>query len=311
MGPDAWAVALVGPTAVGKSTVAVALAQQWQGSAIEVVNADAMQLYRGLSIGTAKVDQAARTAVPHHLLDLWPVSHRASVVEYRDAARAAIGRITQRQGLPVVVGGSGLYLTAALDDLQVPGTDPRVRAHYEQILAERGAPALHEELRRRDPAAAAEIAPENGRRLVRALEVVELTGSFRARLPRNPPAWIATRWIGLRAEQSALDAAIDARSASMFAGGLLAEVAELAGQGLRDSPTAGKAVGYQEALAVLDGRLSRADAVALTARRTRQLARRQMRWFRRDRRIRWWDVRPGEDPSGIARRIAALLAART
>ncbi len=311
MALDAWAVALVGPTAVGKSTVAVALAQLWRGRAIEVVNADAMQLYRELSIGTAKVDRATTAAVPHHLLDLWPLSHRASVVEYRQAARAAIVGIAQRQGLPVVVGGSGLYLTAALDDLDVPGTDPQVRARYETMLAERGPSALHEELRRRDPAAADQIAPENGRRLVRALEVVELTGSFRARLPRDPPAWIPTRWIGLRAEQAALDAVIDARSAAMFDGGLLAEAAELAEQGLRDSPTARKAVGYQEALAVLDGHLSRADAAALTARRTRQLARRQMRWFRRDRRIQWWDVRPGADPTDVARQIAAWLAART
>jgi tRNA dimethylallyltransferase len=310
MAANGWAVALVGPTAVGKSAVAVELAQQWRGTAIEVVNADAMQLYRGMAIGTAKVDAATRAKVPHHLLELWPVHHRASVVEYRDAARTVVEQIVARAGLPLLVGGSGLYLTAAVDDLQVPATDPDVRARYQAMLAEQGAPALHAQLRRRDPEAAARIAPENGRRLVRALEVVELTGSFQARLPRDPPPWIATRWIGLTAELATLDAAIDARVRQMWEGGLLAEVAALAAQGLRDGPTASRAVGYQEALGVLAGELSPAEAMALTARRTRQLARRQLRWFRRDPRITWWSPPPGADPQIVAGQIAAFLAER-
>jgi tRNA dimethylallyltransferase len=311
MAQQAQAVALVGPTAVGKSDIAIALAQVWRGAAIEVVNADAMQLYRGMVIGTAKVDAAARTAVPHHLLDLWPIDHRASVVEFRDAARAAVGHIVDRRGLPVLVGGSGLYATAVLDDLEVPATDPEVRARYNAMLAEHGATALHAELQRRDPEAAARIAPQNGRRLVRALEVVELTGSFQARLPRDPTPWIGTQWIGLSADLQLLDAAIEARVAAMWERGLLAEVAELAEQGLADGPTASRAVGYQEALGVLSGELTRPEAMASTARRTRQLARRQLRWFRRNPRITWWNVQPGGDPTVPARQIAAFLAQRT
>jgi tRNA dimethylallyltransferase len=300
-------VALVGPTAVGKSAVAVALAGLLAPTEVEILNADAMQLYRGMNIGTAKVDGRTRATVPHHLLDLWPVSHRASVVEYRDAARAMLSAVTGRGGLPVMVGGSGLYLTAALDVLEVPGTDPAVRAHYEAMLTDLGPAALHEVLVHKDPEAAAGIDPANGRRLVRALEVVELTGSFRSRLPQEAKSWIPTRWIGLSADLADLDTAITARVHAMWDAGLVDEVAVLLGQGLRDGPTAGKAVGYREAIAFLDGTLTRAEAVAATALRTRQLARRQLRWFRRDPRIHWLTVRTGSRPAQVAQMAAALV----
>ena len=306
---DGPVVALVGPTAVGKSGAAMALADRLAaGSALEIVNADAMQLYRGMDIGTAKAGAADRARVPHHLLDLWAVTHRASVVEYRDAARDLLRAIGDR-AVPVVVGGSGLYLSAALDDLQVPATDPAVRAHYESLLAEQGAPRLHAELARRDPAAAAGIHPGNGRRIVRALEVVELAGSFRSHLPREVPQWVPTRWIGLRAEPALLDRAIGQRVDAMWAAGLAQEVVALLDLGLREGPTASKAVGYRECLAFLDGDLTRQEAIAATALRTRQLARRQMRWFRRDPRITWLDVVPGQPAAAVAERVAAVLAA--
>jgi tRNA dimethylallyltransferase len=297
-------LAIVGPTAVGKSAVASALAELRPGTGVEIVNGDAMQLYRGLDIGTAKVGPGERVRVPHHLLDIWEIGHRASVVEYAAAARSAIDGIVQREALPVVVGGSGLYLSAALDQLQVPPNDPQVRTRYEELLARRGPLALHAELAARDPAAAAAIDPRNGRRIVRALEVVELTGSFTASLPRAPRSWRPTRWIGLRAPLPQLDDAINRRVEQMWVQGLEAEVVALAAEGLADSPTAGKAVGYAECLDHLQGRLGRDEAIARTALRTRQLARRQLRWFRRDGRVQWIDV----DLAASAGRAAVALA---
>jgi tRNA dimethylallyltransferase len=299
-------VAVVGPTATGKSDAAVALAGLL-GSPIEVVNADAMQLYRGLDIGTAKLPVDRRGGVPHHLLDLWPVAHRASVVEYRQAARAAVADVLARGALPVVVGGSGLYLRALLDELDVPPTDPVVRARYQERLAQEGPAALHAELAGRAPDAAQAIDPANGRRIVRALEVVELVGSFTARLPAEPAQWRPTRWFALDGRDDWLDARIDERAAAIWQHGLLAEAAGLLPQGLAQSPTAARAVGYQEALAVLAGDLDEPSAVARTALRTRQLVRRQRKWFRRDRRIRWLDAAAG--PGAAASRIASALAA--
>lgn len=299
-------LALVGPTAVGKTAAAVALARLIAPARMEVVNGDAMQMYRGMDIGTAKVDPATRALVPHHLLDIWDVAHRASVVEFREAARAAIVDIDARGALPVMVGGSGLYLTTALDDLQVPPTDPQVRARYEAQLQERGPLALHADLAARDPQAAAAIEPRNGRRIVRALEVVELQGWFTASLPTGERSWVPTLWVGLRSPLPVLDAAIDARVEQMWNDGLVDEVAALSAVGLREGPTAGRAVGYAECLAYLDGKSSRDEAVALTARRTRQLARRQLRWFARDDRIRWIDV--GSDgAAGVAAQLAGML----
>lgn len=286
-------LAIVGPTAVGKSDLAVRLADAW-ASPVEIVNADAMQLYRGLDIGTAKVDRATRERIPHHVLDIWDVTHRASVVEYAAAARAAIDDILGRGALPVVVGGSGLYLKAALDVLDVPATEPAVRAKYQRRLVELGPAALHRELAELDPAAAAAIEPGNGRRLVRALEVVELTGSFTARLPREPQPWRETDWIGLRADLPELDRRIADRVRRMWREGLAQEVEGLVGQGLREGPTAAMAVGYRECLDYLDGRVDQSQAVEATITRTRQLARRQLRWFRRDPRIRW--LEPGAGP---------------
>jgi tRNA dimethylallyltransferase len=301
-------IAVVGPTAVGKSAVAIALARALAPGAAEIVNADAMQLYRGMDIGTGKVLPDDRTCVPHHLFDVWPVTHRASVVEYRDIARPVLTDIVRRSAAPIMVGGSGLYLRAVLDDMDVPATDPRVRAEWEARLAQQGPAAMHAELAARDPAAAQHIDPNNGRRIVRALEVVDLTGSFTSRLPATPAPWTPTRWIGLSTDLPALDAAIDARVAAMWTHGLPQEVARLATLGLRDGPTAGRAIGYAECLSYLDGTISQEQAVAATALRTRQLARRQLRWFRRDARTRWVHVDPSAPPSDTAGRIIEILA---
>jgi tRNA dimethylallyltransferase len=271
-------LAVVGPTAAGKSDLAVALAHRLGG---EVVNADSMQLYRGMDIGTAKLTVAERDGVAHHLLDVWDVRQPASVASYQGAARAVIDRLRAAGVVPILVGGSGLYLRAVLDDLQFPGTDPVVRARLERELAELGPEALHARLAVAAPAAAAAMEPRNGRRLVRALEVVELTGSFTSTLPDLDPVYPAVR-IGLDVPRPVLDDRIEARVDRMWSAGLVAEVGALVEQGLREGPTASRALGYAQVLAMLDGRCSEAHARAETVRLTRRFVRRQDSWFRRE-----------------------------
>jgi tRNA dimethylallyltransferase len=276
-------VAVVGPTATGKSDLAVALAQELDA---EVVNADSMQLYRGMDIGTAKLSAEQRDGVPHHLLDVWDVTHPASVVEYRDLALAAVEDVTSRGRTALLVGGSGLYVNAVLDDWQFPGTDPLLRAQLEQRLDDEGAQALHDELAERDPEAAARILPTNGRRIVRALEVVGLQGSFTASLPQ-PGAGLADTVIGLDLERDVLDERIEQRVDTMWRAGWVQEVRELEAHGLRSGRTASRALGYQQILAMLDGTITDADARSSTVTGTRRFARRQQGWFRRDPRIQW------------------------
>ncbi|MGN6301489.1 MAG: tRNA (adenosine(37)-N6)-dimethylallyltransferase MiaA [Angustibacter sp.] len=279
-------IAVVGPTATGKSDLGVALAHELGG---EVVNADAMQLYRGMDIGTAKLSLAERQGVPHHLLDVLDVSEEASVAAYQRDVRSCIDELASRGRVPVLVGGSGLYVRAALDDLQIPPTDPEVRARLEREADERGAPALHARLAGVDPVAAGRILPSNVRRVVRALEVVELTGRpFSASLP-EPRYLRATVQIGLRAPRPELDDRIARRVGRMWRAGLLDEVRRLVPQGLREGRTASRAVGYAQALAQLDGVLDEAAAQEQTAQLTRRLARRQESWFGRDGRIAWLD----------------------
>ncbi|HYT10350.1 MAG TPA: tRNA (adenosine(37)-N6)-dimethylallyltransferase MiaA [Mycobacteriales bacterium] len=280
-------VAVVGPTATGKSDLGVALAERLDG---EVVNADSMQLYRGMDVGTAKLTEAERRGVPHHLLDVWEVTERASVAEYQRLARAAVDGVLGRGRLPVLVGGSGLYVRAVLDDLDFPGTDPRLRARLEAELAAVGAPALHERLSRVDPAAARGILPSNGRRVVRALEVVELTGSsFAATLPAPAATVYDAVQIGLD-RPAGLDERVEARVERMWARGLVDEVRALLRRGLRDGPTASRALGYQQVLGYLDGTYGEGEARAETVRATRRFVRRQRSWFRRDPRVDWLDA---------------------
>jgi tRNA dimethylallyltransferase len=282
-------VAVVGPTATGKSDLAVALARRLDG---EIVNADSMQLYAGMDIGTAKLPEAERGGVPHHLLDVWPVVKSAAVAEYQTMARAEIAAIGARGRVPVLVGGSGLYLRGALDRLEFPGESPQLRARLYAELGELGPAALHERLAARDPEAAAAILPSNARRIVRALEVIELTGApFSARMPGFESVY-DTVFLGL--DRDDLDERVEHRVHRMMALGFLDEVRALLPRGLRASPTAGKALGYAQLLAVLadDGTVTGDldDAVAVTVRATRRFVRRQRSWFGRDPRIHWLDA---------------------
>ncbi|MET0233444.1 MAG: tRNA (adenosine(37)-N6)-dimethylallyltransferase MiaA [Kibdelosporangium sp.] len=281
-------IAIVGPTATGKSDLGMALAERLGG---EVVNTDASQLYRGMDIGTAKVTEAERAAVPHHLLDVLDVTENASVAAYQRHARQVVAELIGRGKVPILVGGSGLYVQAVLDDLEFPGTDADIRSRLEGELAIVGAPLLHERLATLDPVAAGAILPSNGRRVVRALEVIELTGRpFSATMPKPGPARYGTVLIGLDREPSELDARIDARVAAMFDAGFVDEVRELEKLGLRDGRTASRALGYQQVLASLDGEYDLAEAVTLTAQGHRRFVRRQRSWFRRDKRVVWLDA---------------------
>jgi len=289
-------VVLVGPTAVGKSALAVALARRYAaaGRPAEVVNADSMLVYRGMDIGTAKPDEAERAGVPHHLLDVLDVHETATVAQFQQLARAAIADCRERGMVPVVVGGSALYVRAVVDDFSFPGTDAGVRGRLEAELAEHGPGVLHARLAAEDPPAAAAIGAGNGRRLVRALEVRELTGEpYAASLPPHDYLLPGVVQIGLRIDRPTLDARIQARVDAMWRAGFLDEVRRLVAQtpGLRDGVTASRALGYRQLLAHLDGETTEEQARELTVTGTRRFARRQDGWFPRDPRIHWlaWD----------------------
>lgn len=285
-------LAVVGPTATGKSALAVELARRLGG---EVVNADASQLYRGLDIGTAKLTLDERRGVPHHQLDVLDLCDEASVASYQHNARADLQGVAQRGRLGVVAGGSGLYVRAVLDVLTIPPTDAAVRARYEARCQAEGSPTLHRELADQDPEAAAAILPTNARRVVRALEVMELTGQrFSATMPRREFVQ-PTLMVGLRAPRDVLDARIARRVDRMWAQGWADEVRGLLAEGLRESRTASKTLGYPQVMGYLDGVLSRDEATAATVAATMRLVRRQESWFRPDPRIWWLDAPSGED----------------
>ncbi len=292
MGSDV--IAVVGATATGKSRLAIELARVLGG---EIVNADSMQLYQGMDIGTAKEPQAERHGVPHHLLDIWPVTRAANVAEYQALARAAIEDIAGRGRVPVLVGGSGLYVRAALDDLNFPGTDSGVRARLEAELTRCGSSALHARLATLDPAAAAAILPSNGRRIVRALEVIEISGRpYTATLPGYDQAGAAVQ-IGIALPRPELDQRIATRVERMWQAGFEAEVRRLVADGLRQGKTASRALGYQQVLRYLDGDCTLDEAREETIRATRRFARRQESWFRRDSRVSWLDA--GQPPEAL------------
>ncbi|MYY01175.1 tRNA (adenosine(37)-N6)-dimethylallyltransferase MiaA [Streptomyces sp. ATexAB-D23] len=282
--PAPRVIAVVGPTAAGKSDLGVHLAHRLDG---EVINADSMQLYRGMDIGTAKLTPAERDGVPHRLLDIWEITETASVAEYQRLARAEIDRLLAEGRTPVLVGGSGLYVKGAIDALEFPGTDPGVRAALEEELAEHGSGALHARLAAADPEAARAILPSNGRRVVRALEVIEITGKpFTANLPGDDPVYDAVQ-IGVDVARPELDERIALRVDRMWEEGLVDEVSELEAQGLREGRTASRALGYQQVLAALAGECTEDQARAETVRATKRFARRQDSWFRRDPRVQW------------------------
>ena len=283
-------IAIIGPTGTGKSQVALEVAERLGG---EIVNADAMQQYRGMDIGTAKVDLAARRGVPHHQLDVLDVTETATVARYQQAAVADVEAIAARGAVPIIVGGSMMYVQALLDDWEFPATDSDVRARWEARLADIGTAALHTELLGRDPVAAAAILTTDGRRIVRALEVIELTGQpFAASAPRiGPPRWGAAI-VGVDWDTATLDARLRERTAAMFDAGLVDEVRVLVTRGLRSGVTAARALGYAQVLEALDAEASAAalaQARELTFIGTRRYVRRQRSWFRRDGRIRWLD----------------------
>jgi len=287
-------LAIIGPTGTGKSQLALDVAERLGA---EIVNADAMQLYRGMDIGTAKLPVEERRGIPHHQLDVLHVTETATVARYQRAAAADIEAIAARGAVPVIVGGSMLYVQSLLDDWSFPATDPAVRARWERRLAEVGVGELHAELARRDPAAAAAILSTDGRRTVRALEVVELTGRpFAASAPRiGSPRW-DTVIVGLDCNTTILDERLARRTDAMFDRGLLDEVRGLLGDGLRDGVTASRALGYAQVLAALDAGGSEdrlRDAREQTYVGTRRYVRRQRSWFRRDHRVHWLDASDG------------------
>ena len=281
-------IAVVGPTATGKSDLGLAIAERLGG---EIINIDAMQQYRGMDIGTAKLAPGDRRGIPHHRLDVLDITETATVANYQRDATADVEQIRARGNVPVIVGGSMMYIQALLDEWEFPATDPQVRAKWEAVLADGGVAAIHQALTESDPQAAATILPTDGRRMVRALEVVELTGKpFAASAPKiGEPRW-GTVIVGVDRDTAELDERIGMRTDHMFDLGLVDEVERLVELGLRDGVTARRAIGYAQVLDFLDGTYDLAEARERTLIGTRRYVRRQRSWFRRDGRVRWVDA---------------------
>ncbi|HZM68145.1 MAG TPA: tRNA (adenosine(37)-N6)-dimethylallyltransferase MiaA [Nakamurella sp.] len=298
-------IVIAGPTGTGKSDLGLELAVRLGG---EIVNADSMQLYRGMDIGTAKVPVRQRRGVPHHLLDMLEITQPASVAAYQERARAVIDDVSARGRTAIVVGGSGLYIQAIVDEIDFPPTDPAVRARLEGELVERGPAPLHRRLTAADPVAAAAIEPANGRRMVRALEVIEITGRpFIASLPRPGPARYDALLVRLDRRTADLDARLERRVRSMVDAGFLDEVRDLDRAGLRQGLTASRALGYRQMLAVLDGSIDIEQAIVATAAATRRFVRRQRSWFRRDTRMVGVELDARAASLEVSDRLVALL----
>lgn len=293
-------IVLNGPTASGKTHLAVDLAHKL-GRRAEIVNGDAMLIYRGMDIGSAKPSLAERGGVPHHLIDVLDITQTASVADFQSMARLAIADIRSRDGIPILVGGSNLYVRAVVDDFDFPGTDPAIRQRWGSELERIGSQALHEILAAKAPAAAKEIEPGNGRRIVRALEIFELTGRASGKLPELRYALEDVHQFGLRLARQTLDQRIAERVNQMWAAGLVAEVAHLAELGLREGLTASKGLGYRQVLTYLDGEITEAEAKQQTIDATRRFSRKQLGWFRRDPRINWLYAGDPENPAKIIR----------
>ena len=301
-------IAVVGSTGTGKSAFSLDLAERLRdaGRPVEIVNADAMQLYRGMDIGTAKVPEAERRGVPHHLFDELEVTAEASVEWYQSRARAVIDDVLARGAVPLLVGGSGLYVSSVLFDFRFPGTDVAVRQRFERVAESGGPGALHELLTQTDPVAAERIGPHNARRLVRALEVGEITGEpFSAALPDEARRWRPSSIVGIAEERPVLVERLDARVRRMWADGLLDEVRGLLPLGLADGITASRAIGYAQAAAQLRGDTDEEAAIAETQALTRRYARRQVSWFKRYPDVDWSTT---GDPAAVERALARLLA---
>jgi tRNA dimethylallyltransferase len=308
-------LAIVGSTGTGKSELAIRIAEALrdEGKLAEIVNADAMQLYKGMDIGTAKVPVAERRGIEHHLIDVLDVTQESTAAGYQKLARAKILDIQSRGAMPILVGGSMLYVAAVLNNFEFPVRDKDLRSQLEQELLELGPNAMHQKLEQLDSIAASRIDPENGRRIVRALEIVTLTGEpFAAALPDKIDSWQEVLEIGLRMDRETLVGKLEQRVRGMWSEGMVDETKALIANGLRESVTAGYAIGYAQALAQLDGELSQEQAIDSTTKLTQKYARRQMSWFKRDTRINWLDAL---DPEVSSLAIALLrkhgvLAAR-
>ncbi|MBF4579703.1 tRNA (adenosine(37)-N6)-dimethylallyltransferase MiaA [Frigoribacterium sp. VKM Ac-2530] len=301
-------VAVVGSTGTGKSAFSLDLAERLRdaGRPAEIVNADAMQLYRGMDIGTAKLPEGERRGVPHHLFDELEVTAEASVEWYQSRARAVIDDVLARGAVPLLVGGSGLYVSSVLFDFRFPGTDVAVRQRFERVAESGGPGALHELLTQTDPVAAERIGPHNARRLVRALEVGEITGEpFSAALPDEARRWRPSSIVGIAEERPVLVERLDARVRRMWADGLLDEVRGLLPLGLADGITASRAIGYAQAAAQLRGDTDEEAAIAETQALTRRYARRQVSWFTRYPDVDWSTT---GDPAAVERALARLVA---
>lgn len=301
-------VVIIGATGTGKSELSLDIAEALghDGQRVELVNADAMQLYRGMDVGTAKLTVDERRGIPHHLFDVLDVTTEASVADYQLRARDAIGGILGRGSVPILVGGSGLYVSSVIYNFSFPKTDPVLRARLEAELVESGPGLLHSRLRDLDPDAATAVGPHNGRRLVRALEVIELTGEpFGGGLPDDAPWHSPTAIIGLTVPRPELVHRLDDRVRRMWQAGLISEVEGLLPLGLEKGITASRAIGYAQAIAQLSGQLSEPEAIEQTAVLTRKYARRQVSWFKRYKQAVWLDA---DDPSRLDHALGHIRA---
>jgi tRNA dimethylallyltransferase len=299
-------IAVVGPTGAGKSALAINIAQHIidNGGQAEIINCDSMQFYRGMDVGTAKLSIAERRGIKHHLFDFLEITDESTAAEYQQLARPLILELQASGITPILVGGSMLYVAAVLNRFEFPARDEVLRAKLEQDLIDLGPHEMHRRLKAIDPVAASRIIPENGRRSVRALEIVTLTGEpFAAALPEVPEDWQPVLEIGINGDREDLRARLEARVHKMWQQGLLDEVRSLEAKGIRQGKTSAVAIGYAQALKQIDGELTEAEAIADTVRLTQKYARRQMSWFRRDQRIQWLDY---QDPEATAKALTLV-----
>lgn len=290
-------IAIVGPTGAGKSDLALQIAGHIieVGGKAEIVNADSMQFYRGMNIGTAKLSVNERNDIEHHLIDWLDITDESTAAEFQAVARPLIEKLQSQGIVPILVGGSMLYVAAVLNLFEFPARDETLRAKLEKDLIDFGPHELHRRLQAIDPIAASRIIPENGRRTVRALEIVTLTGEpFAAEIPEDIKDWQPVLEIGINGPREDLRERLAARVARMWQQGLVAEVRALEAQGIRNGKTSSRAIGYAQALAQIDGGMTETEAIADTVRLTQKYARRQMSWFRRDKRIQWLDYQDSE-----------------
>ena len=301
-------IAVVGPTGAGKSALAIEIAKHiiYRGGQAEILNCDSMQFYRGMDVGTAKLTMAERQGIVHHLFDFLEITDESTAAEYQLIARPLILDLQARGITPILVGGSMLYVAAVLNTFEFPARDDVLRAQLEQDLIEHGPHEMHRRLKAIDPIAASRIIPENGRRSVRALEIVTLTGEpFAAALPDVPEDWQPVLEIGINGDREDLRARLETRVHKMWAVGLIDEVKALEPKGIRAGKTSSAAIGYTQALKQIDREMTEAEAIADTVRLTQKYARRQMSWFRRDQRIQWLDY---QDPQATQKALALVDA---